>query len=868
MTDNAFEQQYMARLNPQQREAVRAVDGAFLLLAVPGSGKTTTLITRLGYMTRCREINPGQILTITYTRAATAEMRTRYEALFGSSGGMTFSTINALSLDIVRYYSANYGKSEMFQIAEDRELIRLIGQLYREIQGEYATEGVVRDVQTLITYCKNMMLSKSEIEGLNTDIQKFPEMMESYQRELHKRRWMDFDDQMSYALTILRKFSGVLEFFQEKYRYISMDEAQDTSKIQHVIVEMLARKYGNLFMVGDEDQSIYGFRAAYPEALTGFEQNHPGGKVLFMEQNYRSTPEIVETAGAFVAKNRFRYNKTMVPVRPSGQAVRIIRLKKREDQYRYLCALAERGTEVSAVLFRNNESILPLVDLLEQKGIDYNYRSAEVSFFTHRLVKDVLDIIYFAQNPTDSEVFMRIYYKFNVPVSKEAARLACHAGARSGAPLMDELSECPKLPAYAQESVMELAGMLRQIPDSTAEKALNLIWSGLGYSDYLRKHRMDSGKFDLLRVMAKQVQRAGDFSAHLEELRQAILRHRNSFRARMILSTIHASKGLEYERLYLLDAFDGILPSGLPGEKASPEEIREYEEERRLYYVAITRAKDELYLFQTNRSSSFVEETMRTLPGEVWDTKDVFTPLRAKLIGKTHTDVLRGKGTVIAQNGPYCLTEFADGNCLLLSLEEMLHRSAAKPDYEKPSPVSRKGLPGPDSDAGGGKVKSGQSGVTEAAAGSERSERSETGKVKARNKSKTQNRQRTGQTEGTQDKGYLPQGQQTNSEQQGSRTEEFPGEDESQSAETQTEPAEPVPERTEEECRQIAALASPGVRAVHIAIGEGTVMEVNDKLISIRFDKRGDTRTFDLNMCLKKGLLSFKPKASAGKQEN
>lgn len=293
MDRETFDRKYTGRLNRQQAEAVHAAEGAVLLLAVPGSGKTTVLVTRLGYMLCCCGIPADKILTMTYTKAATREMRQRFARLFGEDCPdiPEFRTINGVSSKIIDFYAKTHSGGNAFRLMEDEGLLsKLVSDLYRALSGEFATQGVIKELRRNITYVKNSMLDKEEIDDLDTGFEQFPELYRRYNLALRKQHWMDYDDQMVYAKTILEKHADVLTHFQDMFPYICVDESQDTSKIQHSIIQLLAQKSGNIFMVGDEDQSIYGFRAAYPEALMRFEQTYPNARVLLMEENYRSTP--------------------------------------------------------------------------------------------------------------------------------------------------------------------------------------------------------------------------------------------------------------------------------------------------------------------------------------------------------------------------------------------------------------------------------------------------------------------------------------------------------------------------------------------------------------------------------------------------
>lgn len=256
MDRTEFDRKYTRRLNPQQQEAVHAVEGAVLLLAVPGSGKTTVLVTRLGYMLCCCGIPADKILTMTYTKAATREMKQRFSALFGQDCPEIpeFRTINGVSSKIIAYYARTHGSGPAFTLMEDEgRLSKLVADLYRELNGEFASQNVTRELRKWITFVKNQILEEQEIAELDTGFDRFPELYKQYNLLLRQQRWMDYDDQMVYAKTILEQYSDILAYFQETFPYICVDESQDTSKIQHAIIHLLAQKTGNLFMVGDED---------------------------------------------------------------------------------------------------------------------------------------------------------------------------------------------------------------------------------------------------------------------------------------------------------------------------------------------------------------------------------------------------------------------------------------------------------------------------------------------------------------------------------------------------------------------------------------------------------------------------------------
>ena len=618
MQKETFIKQYAAGLNPQQLAAVQAVHGPVLLLAVPGSGKTTVLVTRLGYMVLCCDVPPAQILTMTYTVAATHEMRGRFAARFGAelAGQMTFRTINGLSAVILQYYSRVYGRRQPELLTNEGDITRMLTDIWQQVNREFPTESTLKELRTAITYIKNMALADEEIEGLETDLANLPELYRRYQAALKRAGQMDYDDQMVFALQILRAAPPVLAYFQQRYKYFCVDESQDTSKIQHEIIRLLAGRSLNLFMVGDEDQSIYGFRAAYPQALMDFEQVYPGAQVLLMEENYRSSEEIVAAANAFVARSRYRRPKTLRATQGAQCPIEIRRITRREEQIDWLFKEARRGGGETAVLFRNNESALPLVDLCERRGVPYRFKKADLTFFTHKIVLDAVDFLRFAYEPANGERFLRLYYKFGLALSRQRALAACGASARTGRPILEELIRDSETKTRMRESLGDIYAAFKRIPQLNAADALDAVRHSCGYGAYLNQKGMDTGKLAILEMLAEQEPNALRLLDRLEELRMLIAAKADvNSDVPFVLSTIHSSKGLEYDRVVLLDAFDGVLPAKPEICCRTPEDTRQYEEDRRLFYVAMTRARHKLVLFDCKTMPSvFVQEVIFNLP--------------------------------------------------------------------------------------------------------------------------------------------------------------------------------------------------------------------------------------------------------------
>ena len=630
-----FETTFSVKLNQQQKEAVQSTKGPVLLLAVPGSGKTTVLVTRLGYMIYCRNIPPDSILTVTYTVAATKDMSERFAVRFGEDMAkrLEFRTINGICAMIIQYYGRRIGKTPFELVKDEKATTGMLIKICQDHGMGYPTESDLKNVRTLITYIKNMMLNEEELQKLEeeSDI-RIAGIYREYCRQMREQKLMDYDDQMLYAYNILRKDPGVLAYFQNRYPYICVDEAQDTSKIQHAIIALLAAGTGNLFMVGDEDQSIYGFRAAYPEALLSFEKKHSGAKVLLMEENFRSNAKIVEAADKFIQKNTLRHEKHMRAAREAGADIREISLKSRKAQYVYLMKAAQEcttgmagmsGSEEhrgradasvteTAVLYRDNECAIPLIDLLERKNIPYRMRNADLSFFTHRTVLDVQNIIRFAMDPKDTELFMQIYYRLKLFFNKKDALRYAQISQEKDMEVLDAALKYGNLEKYQEDNIRNLKRQMVRILNMPGDEAVNQILTYMGYQDYLKKMGMNANKLETVKLIGSRVESPEKLLERLEELRTIIQEKVSDKDCPFILSTMHASKGLEYDTVYLLDVMDGILPEKVLANPrtASKEELETYEEERRLFYVGVTRAKNQLNVFTTNKPSKFCSELL------------------------------------------------------------------------------------------------------------------------------------------------------------------------------------------------------------------------------------------------------------------
>lgn len=615
MTLTQFLHTYRLSLNAQQQRAVQTLDGPVLLLAVPGSGKTTVLVSRIGYMVLGCGIPPESILTMTYTVSAARDMRQRFASMFGAEVAqrLEFRTINGVCSRIISCYEHITGRKAYTLMEQTSQQSALIGTLYHRLTGEYATESTIKAIQTAITYVKNQMItSEQELEQVEVEgMTNFPALYHAYTQALQQQQKMDYDDQLVYARKILMRCPPVLRQFQARYRYFCVDEAQDTSKIQHAIISLLTKNSGNLFMVGDEDQSIYGFRAAYPQALLHFQESYPRAQVLYMETNYRSTQEIVSAAQGFIEKNPNRHPKHMVSTGRTGPRIRKAMVQNRASQYAYLAAVVKKAAQPIAILYRDNDSAIPLIDLFQRQQIPYRCRQVDCGFFTHRVVRDICNIIRFATQPCNGDLFLDLYYKLGAGITRLAAVEAVSRCTGEGSTILEYLSQCTMLSPWSRKQCAALQAHFSHLLNQPAHRAIHRIVHYMGYGRYVEDRGGDLRKAEILEALGFQEATPMDLLARLNDLYQLMREGPNTEQESVVtLSTIHSSKGLEYPHVILMDVLDGILPK-VPSVPSDHNDFDTYQEERRLFYVAMTRAQDVLWVLSYKTQelpSAFVQE--------------------------------------------------------------------------------------------------------------------------------------------------------------------------------------------------------------------------------------------------------------------
>ena len=617
MKIDKFVNKYNLNLNEQQKEAVENINGKILLLAVPGSGKTTVIVSRIGYMIYCKNILPENILTLTYSVSATKDMKRKYSSIFGENNKLQFRTINSFCVSVIREFERQTGRTAFTLFRNTEEIL---SHLYIRLKNDFPNETVIKDINSQIIYANNMLLNDSQIREIKNDNIDFYKIYKEYENYKIKNKIMDFDDQLKYAYTILKGYKNIRQKFMNRYAYINVDEAQDTSKIQHEIIKLLVNK--NIFMVGDEDQSIYKFRAAYPKALLDFEKVYEDSKVLYMETNYRSTPEILQIANNFIKQNVNRKDKNIIPYRASGQTVKITEIENYEDQYNYLLNILKDSNEQTAILYRNNESAIPIIDIFLKYNVNFKIKEGETVFFNHKVVNDIKNFIKFYFEPNNIKIFEEIYYKINCGISKNIMnKLKIKLNKlNNNANILDVLTTIDEVLFWQIRKINDIKLKMSLWRNKNTYEIINSILKELEYEEFIKRKKEEKNiymqKINILLSIAKQNPDLKKFLIRLDELEEKI-REGNKEDANIILSTIHSSKGLEYDNVILIDVIQGILPCIDKPDSKNIEKLDEYEEEVRLFYVGITRAKNVLKIFKYIKqfgnyveSSDFINEIL------------------------------------------------------------------------------------------------------------------------------------------------------------------------------------------------------------------------------------------------------------------
>lgn len=595
-------------LSKVQKKAVNHLTGPALVLAVPGAGKTTVLIHRTGNLILNHGVSPENILSITFSRASANDMKNRFNKIYGdiSPSPVNFSTIHSFSFRLIREYAFKH-RINYTLIEDNRNNLNkynILKQIYFSINKSHITEDKLEALINAIGYVKNMQITAEDfVKAKGSDIRSFKEIYNLYEGYKRKHRLIDFDDMLTLALEILNSDTYLLNKYRAKYDFIQVDEGQDTSKLQMEIIKFISAPKNNLFIVADDDQSIYGFRGAYPQGLLNFTSLFKDAKLYYMEENYRSSKNIVMTCNKFIKQNTLRYDKNIFTRNDFIGPINIIKLQGMEDQYNFLVEELRNQTNYTdfAILYRNNISAIGVMEYFEKNHIPFFMKDVKINFFNHWIIDDLMAFFSLAYIPQDIDSFERIYYKMKGFISKKQLNYIKTVGPYTS--VFDKLLNLPGLNNFYRRNILDLSLSFKKLAKMSPVDGIELIERELEYREYLREacmkfgHTMDSLQTILtyLKLIAAHEE---DFNGFVERLRflEDLSTRSNTNSNAVTLSTIHSAKGLEFKNVYIIDLVEGEFPNNFSIESFREGNIEALEEERRLFYVGMTRAKESLNL--------------------------------------------------------------------------------------------------------------------------------------------------------------------------------------------------------------------------------------------------------------------------------
>lgn len=604
------------QFNNSQLKAVKHKTGPMLVIAGPGSGKTTVLTARIRNLIEEYSVNPANILVITFTKAAANEMKSRFNNMMGRSTNVTFGTFHAVFFMILR---AAYNYSVDSIIKEDVRQNIIKQAIERSRLEPDDLNEMVSNITGEISRVKTETIDINAYYSASCPEEEFRDIYKYYVKTLKKMELIDFDDMLLYCHELLTTRRDILAKWQQKYQYILIDEFQDINKIQYDIIKLLAKPQDNLFIVGDDDQSIYGFRGSKPEIMLNFDKDYPDTDKVILDTNYRSTGNIVSAAGKVIAHNKVRFAKNINTVNDPGDKVDIIEFNTQAEEYEKIIDNIRKESASggnysdNAVLFRTNSTAAGFVRKLVEYSVPFVTRDGVPNVFEHWIARDVITYMNIAMGSRKRSDFLQIINRPKRYIGRDYLTDAEIS--------FDNLEKYYEDKNWMIERVDRLKYDILAMASMSPYAMINYLRKGVGYDGYLdeyaQSHNMQVRElYDVMDELMESARNFKTFNEWFAYIGEYGTKLRESYAAMdkqnaVILTTMHSSKGLEYPVVYIIDANEEITPH----KKAVF--VPEIEEERRMFYVAMTRAKRRLNIYYARKRynkeievSRFVKEIM------------------------------------------------------------------------------------------------------------------------------------------------------------------------------------------------------------------------------------------------------------------
>lgn len=600
--------------NPSQKRAIAHLSGPMMVLAGPGSGKTSVIVERTAYLITQGKIPASSILVVTFSKAAAVEMKERFLKFIGQDrSGVTFGTFHGVFYGILKQ-AYGLGAGNILSEEEKHEILKELALLYSE---ELAQEGDFLDeVAREISVVKGSRISLEHYYSSCCPDEVFRQIYSGYRDRLRERRKLDFDDMLLFCYELFAQRKDILKAWQEKFRYILVDEFQDINRLQYDIVRMLAAPGDNLFIVGDDDQSIYHFRGARPEIMLNFTRDYPGAETVLLDVNYRCSGNILNTAVKVIDCNRKRFQKKLSTPNAQGMPVCCQEFDNPREEYmsvvQELKERLDQGEDLldTAILFRTNQEAEGLVGAFMEYQVPFTMKEQLPNLFRHWLCRNMLAYLHLAAGDRSRKTFLEVMNRPNRYIARDALNDSWIS--------FDALREFYREKDWMCDRITTLETHLRILSTLNPFAGVNFIRKAMGYEDYLREYaayrRIKPEELlevlDRIQDSARGKSTLKDWEAYMEDYTLRLkeqAKKQQSRREGVVVSTLHAVKGLEYDKVYILNVNEGSIPY----KKAMLEEA--VEEERRLFYVGMTRAKKQLKVCYVRRQFDKEREPSRFL---------------------------------------------------------------------------------------------------------------------------------------------------------------------------------------------------------------------------------------------------------------
>lgn len=587
----------------EQIDAINHFKGPALVLAVPGSGKTTVILNRIINLIENHDVLPKNILSITFSKSQGLDMERRFLKSFPNlKGQITFKTIHAFCYEIVKnYMKIKNIKKTLIEGDEKINKSTLLKRYFFSMYEQKLLDDVIKDFFSLYDFTKNKMIDFEDYVRKNKFISNrllLLKLYKAYESLKLEYNFIDFNDLLSLANKYISEDKNLLSSIKKRYKFFSVDEAQDTSMLQFEIIKKIVYPENNLFVVADDDQSIYSFRGAEPKNLLEFKKFYKDSKIFIMNHNFRSTKNIIEISNKLISKNKNRYQKNPICTCSENSKIMLFKVKNAHIQMRKLLELIKqlKKDESVGILYRNNISSIYVANYFLENDVDFFVKENGFDFYLNKILLDINNILQFSQDQTNLEVFKRIYFKLNAYIKKDFISKLKYKSYDEN--ILDALLDLDDLNSFYLKKFNALRNNFKMLKKLSMKYKIDFIVNELGYGEYLENYdeiqKLNSNlMIDILKYISSNLNSYDDFLQRLKDIKEK-LKDANKSSSNISISTIHSAKGLEYDHVFLLDLVDGEFPQK---NILNAMDSSLLEEERRLFYVAMTRAKKTLTLF-------------------------------------------------------------------------------------------------------------------------------------------------------------------------------------------------------------------------------------------------------------------------------